>query len=402
MIEKDLKALTDKLMKEKNIKDVAQLQDVLKDILKEGVETLLTAEMDETLGFDKYSNTGEKSNYRNGTSKKTVRSDLGEIDLAIPRDRNGEFEPKLVPKYSRDISTIEEKVISMYGRGMTTRDISDHIQDMYGMELSAESISRMTDKILPLIDQWQNRPLQSHYYFIFMDAVFYKVRENNRIMNKAAYIVIGVDNEGHKDVLGIWIGEHENSKFWLKILTDMKNRGIQKVNIFSIDGLPGFQQAILATYPKAEVQRCIIHQVRQSTRYVSYKDLFKLTKDLRLVYRAPNEEEGYRNLELFKEKWEKQYPSCVRTWYENWDVISPFFKYSKNIRQVMYTTNIIENLNRQYRKVTKAKPIFPTDESLLKVLYLATMNATEKWYVRLRNWDQIRYELSILNGESMD
>jgi len=259
MKEKDLKALTDKLMKEKNIKDVAQLQDVLKDILKEGVETLLTAEMDETLGYDKYSNEGEKSNYRNGTSKKTVRSDLGEVELDIPRDRNGEFEPKLVPKYSRDISTIEEKVISMYGRGMTTRDISEHIEEMYGTELSAESISRMTDKILPLIEQWQNRPLQSHYYFIFMDAVFYKVRENNRIMNKAAYIVIGIDDEGQKDVLGIWIGEHENSKFWLKILTDMKNRGIQKVNIFSIDGLPGCQQAILATYPKAEVQRCIIH-----------------------------------------------------------------------------------------------------------------------------------------------
>jgi len=402
MKDKDTKKLAKELLEGKNIKDVAQLQEFLKDVLKSGVETLLEAELDEELGYEKYSNEGVKDNYRNGKTKKTVRSELGEIEIEVPRDRNGEFEPKIVPKHSRDISMIEEKIISMYGKGMTTRDISDHINDMYGYELSAESISHITDKILPIIEEWQQRALEQHYYFIFMDAIFYKVRQNNRVMNKAAYIVIGINREGYKEVLGIWIGEHENSKFWLKILTDLKNRGVQRVNIFSVDGLPGFQQAILATYPKAEVQRCIIHQVRQSTRYVGYKHLFKLLKDLKLVYRAPNEEEGYKQLEAFKEKWQKLYPSCVKSWYENWDVLSPFFKYSKNIRTIMYTTNIIENLNRQYRKVTKAKPVFPTDESLLKALYLATEHATQKWTSRMRNWDQIRYELAILNGETID
>ena len=253
-----------------------------------------------------------------------------------------------------------------------------------------------------MVEAWQQRPLKKQYYFIFMDAIFYKVKNNSRVVNKAAYIVIGIDSEEQKDVLGIWIGEYENSKFWLKILTELKNRGIKKVNIFSVDGLPGFQQAILATYPNAEVQRCIIHQVRQSTRYVSYKHKYKLMTDLRLVYKAPNEEEGFKQLEAFKEKWQSLYPSCVKSWYENLDVISPFFKYSRNIRQIMYTTNIIENLNRQYRKVTKAKPIFPTDDSLLKALYLATEHATKKWHIRLRNWDQIRYELAILNGEDID
>jgi transposase-like protein len=402
MKEKSTKDLAKELLEGKDIKDVMELQNVLKEILKSGVETLLEAELDQELGYEKYSNVGVKTNYRNGTSKKTVRSDLGEVELDIPRDRNGEFEPKLVPKHSRDISMIEEKIISMYGKGMTTRDISNHINDMYGFELSAESISHITDKVLPEVEAWQQRPLKKQYYFIFMDAIFYKVKNNNRVVNKAAYIVIGIDSEGQKDVLGIWIGEYENSKFWLKILTDLKNRGIKKVNIFSVDGLPGFQQAILATYPNAEVQRCIIHQVRQSTRYVSYKHKFKLMADLRLIYRAPNEEEGFKQLEASKEKWQALYPSCVKSWYQNWDVISPFFKYSKNIRQIMYTTNIIENLNRQYRKVTKAKPIFPTDDSLLKALFLATENATKTWRVRVKNWDQIRYELAILNGEDIE
>ncbi len=402
MKDNDVKELAKELLEGKNIKDVTQLQEVLKEILKSGVETLLEAELDEELGYEKYSNEGEKTNYRNGKTKKKVRSDLGEVEIDVPRDRNGDFEPQLVPKYSRDISGMEEKVISMYGKGMTTRDISEHIHEMYGYELSAESISRMTDKVLPIVEEWQQRPLESHYYFIFMDAIFYKVKQNNRVMNKAAYIVIGINREGYKEVLGIWIGEHENSKFWLKILTDLKNRGILKVNVFSVDGLPGFQQAILATFPNSVVQRCVIHQVRQSTRYVSYKHLPTLTRDLRLVYRAPNEEEGFKQLEAFKQKWQEKYPSCVKSWYENWEVISPFFKYSHNIRQIMYTTNIIENLNRQYRKVTKAKPVFPTDESLLKALYLATEYATQKWTSRMKNWDQIRYELAIINGETID
>ena len=395
-----LSELTMELMKETEITDVVGLQGLLKEMLKNGIETLLSAELDEELGYKRYDNSIDKTNYRNGTSKKTVRSDLGEIELNIPRDRNSEFEPQIVPKNSRNISAIEDKVISMYAKGMTTRDISDHIEDIYGMPLSAQSISRMTDKIMPLVEEWQNRPLCEHYYFVFMDAIHYKVKQNNRIVSKAAYVVIGIDDDGYKDVLGIWIGENETSKFWLKVLTDLKNRGVKKVDIFSVDGLPGFEQAILATYPESIVQRCIIHQIRYSTKYVNYKHRKELINDLKSVYKAANEEEGYRMLEEFEEKWGKTYPTCVKSWKNNWNVISPFFAYSENIRKIMYTTNIIENLNRQYRKVTKGKSIFPTDSSLLKALFLATRDATKKWTSRQRNWDQIKNELSILHDNS--
>ena len=396
--------MTKELMKDKNITDVADLQSVLKEMLKNGVEALLEAlleaELDDELGYERYDNTTPKSNYRNGTSKKTVRTDLGEVDLNVPRDREGEFEPQIVPKNTRDLSAIEDKVISMYGKGMSQRDISEHIEELYGLPMSAQTISRMTDKIIPVIEEWQNRPLNSEYYFIFMDAIHYKVKHNNRIVSKAAYIVIGINDDGYKDVLGIWIGENESSKFWLKVLTDLKNRGVERVDIFSVDGLSGFEQAIKATYPTTIVQRCIVHQIRSSTKYVSYKDIKELMKDLKSVYKAPNEEMGYRNLEDFEEKWGKIYPTCIKSWKDNWHVISPFFAYSENIRKIMYTTNIIENLNRQYRKVTKGKPIFPTDQSLMKMLYLATMNSIKKWSMRIRNWDQIKNELSIFRDNS--
>lgn len=388
--------LTKELLKTNDIKDVVELQSMLKDMLKQGVETLLESELDEELGYPKYDSQTEKSNYRNGYSGKTVKSDLGEIRLDIPRDRNNDFEPVLVPKHSSDISAIQDKVISMYAKGMSTRDISSHIEELYGIPLSAESVSRMTDKIIPLIEEWQNRPLNNHYPFVFMDAIHYKVKQNNRIVSKAAYIVIGVDEDGYKDVLGLWIGENETSRFWLKVLTDMKNRGVQKVSVFSIDGLSGFAEAIKAIYPNSIVQRCIIHQIRASARYVNYKHRKEFCRDMKSIYTAANEEEGFRQLEFFKEKWNSTYPTGVKTWYDNWDVISPFFRFSDNVRKVMYTTNIIENLNRQYRKVTKGKAVFPTDKALLKSLFLATNDATKKWSMRIRCWDQIKSELSIL------
>lgn len=260
-----IREMTKDLMEKEGITDVLGLQSMLKDMLKQGVENLLTSELDEKLGYDRYDNEGEKSNYRNGHSKKIVRSDVGELELKIPRDRNNEYEPELVPKHKRDILMIEDKVISMYAKGMSTRDISRHIEELYSIPLSAESVSRMTDKILPLIEEWQNRPLCSCYTFVFMDAIHYKVKQNNRILSKAAYIVIGVDDDGYKDVLGLWIGENETSKFWLKVLTDMKNRGVSKISICSIDGLPGFSEAIKAIFPESIVQRCIIHQIRASS-----------------------------------------------------------------------------------------------------------------------------------------
>ncbi len=394
----EIAKLTEEIMEKHNVEGVADLQSVLKEMLKQGVESLLEAELDEELGYSKYKRNKENGNYRNGKTTKTVRTDIGEVEISTPRDRNGEFEPQLLPKNSKDLSAIEDKVISMYGRGMTQRDISEHIEELYGIPLSAQSISRMTDKILPVIEQWQNRPLLKTYYFVFMDAIHYKVKVNHRIVSKAAYVVVGIDEDGFKDVLGIWVGENESSKFWLKVLTDLRNRGVEEVKIFSVDGLSGFVEAIKASYPNSIVQRCIIHQIRYSTRYVSYKDIKALMKDLKLVYKAPNEETGYKYLMEFEGKWGSIYPTCVKSWKDNWSVISPFFKYSESIRKVMYTTNIIENLNRGYRKVTKGKPIFSTDEALLKVLYLATKNASKKWNRRQANWDIIKNELLILEN----
>ena len=388
--------LTKELLQSGDITDVISLQSMLKEMLKKGVETLLESELDEELGYPKHDKQIEKSNYRNGYSGKTVKSDFGEIRLNIPRDRNNEYEPELVPKHSSDISAIQDKVISMYSKGMSTRDISDHIEELYGIPLSAESVSRMTDKIIPLIEEWQNRPLNSYYPFVFMDAIHYKVKQNNTIVSKAAYVVIGVDEDGYKHVLGLWIGENETSKFWLKVLTDMKNRGVKKVSIFSIDGLSGFNEAIKATYPDALVQRCIIHQIRSSARYVNYKHRKEYCKDMKSIYTAVNEEEGFRQLEFFKEKWNSIYPTGIKTWYDNWDVLCPFFRFTDNVRKVMYTTNIIENLNRQYRKVTKGKAIFPNDKALVKSLFLATKDATKKWTMRIKLWDQIKSELSII------
>lgn len=393
----EIAKLTRKLMEEQEVEGVADLQSILKEMLKQGVETLLDAELDEELGYQKYDNKTKKSNYRNGHTTKTVRTDIGEIDIETPRDRNGDFEPQILPKNSKDLSAIEDKVISMYGKGMTQRDISDHIEEIYGIPLSAQSISRMTDKIMPLVEEWHNRPLQEEYFFVFMDAIHFKVKTNNRIVSKAAYIVVGIDGDGFKDVLGIWIGENETSKFWLKVLTDLKNRGVQEVHIFSVDGLPGFKEAINASYPDSVVQRCIIHQIRSSTKYVKYTDIKELMADLKSVYTAPNEETGYALLQDFSDKWNPKYPICVKSWNDNWNEISPFFLYSNATRKIMYTTNIIENLNRQYRKVTKSKPIFPTDNALLKVLYLATKDATKKWTARQQNWGIIKNELLILH-----
>ena len=394
-----LKQLTQELMESEGINSAVDLQSVLKEMLKNGVEALLEGELDDALSYPKHDRKTEKTNYRNGKTTKSVKTDLGSMDLEIPRGRNSEFEPELVPKNSSDLSSIEDKVISMYAKGMSTRDISEHIEDLYNIPLSAQSISRLTDKILPVVQDWQNRPLDEKYPFIFMDAIHYKVKQNNRIVSKAAYIVIGIDTEGFKDVLGIWIGENESSKFWLKVLTNLSNRGVKEVTIFSVDGLSGFKQAILATFPRAIVQRCIIYQIRSSTRYVSYKDIKSLMADLKSVYQAPNEKDAYKNLGLFKKNWNNSYPTCIKSWYDNWDELSPFFKYSVDLRKIMYTTNIIENLNRQYRKVTKAKTIFPTDEALLKMLYLATEQALKKWTQRVRGWDKIRNELSIHENE---
>ena len=397
------KEVVREIIKENNFQTPQEIMKFLKDSFKDILQEMLEAEMDVHLGYSK----GEKppansDNTRNGYSSKTVRSELGPVELNIPRDRKGEYNPKIVPKYSRDVSGIEEKVISLYAKGMSTRDIHEQIKELYGVEVSAELVSKITERIVPEIKEWQNRPLEKVYPFIFMDAIHYKVRNEGQVNKRAAYVVVGIDLEGYKDILGIWIGDNESAKFWLGVLNDLRNRGVEDVLVFCVDGLTGLEEAIEAVYPKAEVQRCIIHQLRNSFKYVSYKDLKEFTRDFKGVYTAPNEEAALERLYELKEKWGKEYPYAFRSWENNWDVISPFFKYPPEIRKIMYTTNIIEGLHRQFRKVTKTKSVFPSDGALEKMLYLASMNVMKKWTQRYHNWDQVLNQLLIMYGSRIE
>lgn len=379
-----------------DLKTVNDLHTYLKEIFKDALQEMLEAELEVELGYAKGDKKNKNTNNRrNGTTKKTVNTKFGAMELDIPRDRNGEFEPVVVPKHTRDISGIEEQIISLYARGMSTRDIHEQVKDLYGIEVSADMVSKITDKIIPQMNEWKNRPLEPIYPFIFLDAIHYKVREDGQIKNKAAYVVLGVTLDGYKDILGIWIGENESSKFWLGVLNDLKNRGVEDVLIFSVDGLTGLKEAIQTAYPNSEIQRCIVHQLRNSFKYVNYKDLRQFANDFKEVYKAVNEEMGYQKLLELDEKWGKKYPYAIKSWDMNWDVLSTFFKYPSEIRSIMYTTNIIEGVHRQFRKVTKTKSVFPTDLSLEKMLYLASQNVMKKWTQRYRNWDSILNQLLI-------
>ena len=377
-------------------KDAQDVQNMLKDLLGETLQDMLESEMDEHLGYSKYDyRNKETEDSRNGYSAKTVTSSMGPIELDITRDRNGEFEPQIVKKHQTDISTIEDQVLSMYAKGMTTRDISKHLQDVYGVDASAEMISHMTDRILPIAREWQNRPLERKYAIVYMDAVHFNVREDNRTVKKAAYVAIGIRVTGQKEVLGMWIGGNESAKYWLGVLNEIKNRGTEDIMIVSVDGLTGFVDAIQAVFPKAEVQRCIVHQIRYSTKFISYKDRKEFVKDLKLVYKADTEEMAVVALDALEDKWGAKYPASVTSWRNNWPQLSVYFKYPPEIRRLIYTTNAIENFNRQLRKVTKAKSVFPTDDALFKILYLAMSEATEKWTGKAWDWGQTLDQLYI-------
>ncbi|MFU0832645.1 MAG: Mutator family transposase [Oscillospiraceae bacterium] len=380
----------------------ADIMEAMKDMFRDVLQQVMESELEEKLGYEKskrLSNVDETAgskNYRNGYSKKTVKTQIGEIPVKIPRDRNGEYEPKIIGKYNRNADGMEEKILALYSCGMSQRDIAEQIKNLYDVEISPELVSKITDKIMPEITAWQSRPLNPVYPFVFMDAIHYKVKENHQYQTKAAYVVLGIDMDGRKDILGVWIGKHESSKFWLSVLNDLKSRGVLDVYLFCVDGLKGFQDAISAVYPQAQIQRCIIHQIRSSTRYVSYKDIKSLMKDLKLVYQAVTEEEALENLSRFKEKWGKSYPSCVKSWEDNWEILSTFYAYPAEIRIIIYTTNIIEGLNRQFRRITKNKPSFTNDDSLRKMLYLASKKIVEHWTCRCRNWDKVLNQLNIL------
>lgn len=386
-----------KLLQENYELNTAQdLSSALKNMFKDALQEMMNAEFDNSMGYSKYDKTSEKTNYRNGTTKKNLKSEFGEFEFETPRDRNGEFEPKIVPKNTRDVSGIEDKIISLYARGLTTREINEQIQDLYGIEVSATMVSNITDQIIPEIKEWQERPLDSVYPILFIDAVHFSVREENRVVKKAAYIVLGINKDGYKEILGIWIGENESSKFWLGVLNDLKQRGVLDILIMCSDNLTGIKQAIETAYPKTIQQRCIVHMIRNSVKFVSYKDLKEFCKDLKTIYTSKNEKQGYEELQKVKEKWKDKYIGAFKTWEENWDAICPFFQFSEPIRKIMYTTNTIESLNRQFRKYTKTKSVFPTDMSLLKCLYLSTKNITKKWTTPYQNWGPILSELSII------
>ena len=388
------------LIEEYGIKDLKDVHEFVKALTAETIQEVLESELENELGYSRYDYKNKQTdNSRNGYSKKTVQSSQGEIELKIPRDRNGEFEPELVKKHQMDISGIEDKILFMYSQGTSTRDIEKAMMEMYGIEVDDTKVSKITDKILPLIKEWQERPLQSVYAMLILDAIHYKVREDGIVVKKAAYIAIGTDLEGKKDVLGIWLGATESSKYWLSVLNGLKNRGVEDILIASIDGLSGFVEALNVAYPKTEVQRCIIHQIRNSTRYVSYKDLKAFTADLKPIYKAPDEASGISALDEFEAKWGKKYSLAVKSWRNNWAELATFFKYPPEIRKLIYTTNAIENFNRQLRKVTKTKSAFVSDDALMKLLYLTTMNIVDKWTMPVKDWGQILDQLYMFFGD---
>lgn len=383
------------LLQEYDIKSAEDIQDALKDLLGGTIQEMLEGEMDEHLGYEKYDRS-EEPDYRNGKKTKKIRSRYGDMEIQVPQDRNSSFEPKIVPKHKKDISAIDDKIISMYAKGMTTRQISDTIEDIYGCQISERMVSNITDRLLPEIEEWQNRPLSDVYPIVFIDAVHFSVRDNGIIRKLAAYIILGINSDGHKEVLSIQVGENESSKYWLSVLNELKNRGVKDILILCADGLSGIKESIAVAFPNTEYQRCIVHQVRNTLKYVSDRDKKEYAKDLKTIYQAASEEIAHKNMEQIIEKWEPKYPNAMKSWTKNWDAISPIFKFSVDVRKVIYTTNAIESLNSTYRRLNRQRSVFPSDTALLKALYLATYEATKKWYLPLRNWGKVYGELSIM------
>jgi putative transposase len=386
-----------------NIQTMEDVQNALKDLFGQTLQAMLEGELDSHLGYPKNDTDTRQeralTNRRNGHTSKNVRSDYGDIALSVPRDREGSFEPLIVQKRQKNVTGIEDQILALYTKGVSTRDIQDHLQRLYGIEVSPTFISDVTDKVLPQIRTWQSRPLAPVYALMFLDAIHFKVRHEGRIVSKAAYVIIGVDLEGMKEVLGIWIGEAESAKFWLGVLTEIKNRGCQDLLICCIDNLSGFSEAIGAVFPLAQVQKCIVHQMRNSLRYVSSRDRQSVVNALRLVYTAPSEQSGLVALEEFASAWGERYPLVVSSWRSGWSELSTFFGFSVELRRLMYTTNIIESFHRQLRKVTRGKALFPTDDSLLKLLYLVSEDVQRHWTYRIPHWGQILSQLSIVYGE---
>lgn len=383
------------LIDEYGIETAEDIQATLKDLLGGTIKEMMESEMDDHLGYGR-SERSDNDDYRNGYKKKRINSSYGSMEIEVPQDRQSTFEPQIVKKRQKDISSIDQKIISMYAKGMTTRQISDTLMDIYGFEASEGFISDVTDKLLPQIEEWQTRPLDSVYPVIFIDAIHYSVRDNGVIRKLAAYVMLGISAEGKKEVLTIHVGENESSKYWLSVLNELKNRGVKDILIICADGLTGIKEAIEAAYPDTEYQRCLVHQVRNTLKYVADKDKKLFAADLKKIYNAASEQSGRDMLDTVSEKWSDKYPNAMKSWYKNWDAITPIFKFSSDVRTIIYTTNAIESLNSQFRRLNAQRSVFPSDQALLKALYLSTFEATKKWTMSIRNWGKVYGELSIM------
>ena len=389
----------------KTIDDVLGKNGLVQRLVKDVLENILEAEMDEHLGRDKYQRQSDiepsERNYRNGYSQKNLRSSFGTVDLDIPRDRKSEFEPQIVKKYETVCNELDKKIISLYAKGMTTSDIQAEIEDLYGITISPSMVSKITDKVIATATEWQNRMLDKIYPIVYLDAMYFKVRSNGKIVNKAVYICLGYTMEGYKDILGLWVDEAEGAKFWLGICNDLKNRGVKEILIACMDGLKGLPQAIQTVFPSANIQTCIVHQIRNSIKYIASKDKKSFMKDLKEVYKAATEELALAQLDKLKETWGNSYGMVIDSWYNNWNNLSTFFDFSPRIGKIIYTTNALEGFNRQVRKYTKSRTIFPTDESLNKCVYLATMEIMEKWTQPVPNWGATLAELTLFFTEEL-
>lgn len=399
------RAIIQGLLQEYDIESAQDIQDALKDLLGGTIKEMMESEMNEHLGYEKSERTLDNSegrNYRNGYKSKQVHSSYGSMNIDVPQDRNATFDPKIVKKRQKDISDIDKKIIAMYAKGMSTPQISEMIYDIYGFEVSDGFVSDVTDKIWPQIEEWQNRPLSAVYPIVFIDAIHFSVRDDGVIRKLAAYVVLGINLDGKKEVLTIVIGENESSKYWLTVLNSLKNRGLEDILILCSDGLTGIKDAITTAYPKTEQQRCIVHMVRNTLKYVANKDKKALAKDLRTIYTAPDEASALEQLDRVTETWQNQYPYAMKRWEDNWDAISPIFKFSKDVRTAFYTTNAIESLNATLRRLNRQRSVFPSSQALLKALYLATFEATKKWTMPIKHWGKIRGELAVMYPERLE
>jgi len=397
---KQAKELTEILAAE--CRDMADVQNLLKGLFKGTVETMLEGEMDEHLGYEKYSANGNNSgNSRNGYGEKTLKSEIGETAISVPRDRKGEFEPQVIGKRQTRTDDLEHRVLAMYAKGMSTRDIEDHLRDIYGVEASSSLVSRITDKIMPVVTEWQSRPLEAIYPIVFLDGIIFKVRKDARVINKCLYSVLGINIDGRKEILGMWLSENESASFWTGVLNELKNRGVQDILIACRDNLSGFSGAIETVFPHTEQQLCVIHQIRNSTKYVSYKDIKEVMADLKLVYGAPTLEDAEFRLEEFREKWGTKYPQILKSWDANWAELSTYFKYPQEVRTLIYTTNAVEGFHRMLRKFTKTKTIYPSDDAVRKSVYLSIQEISKKWTMPIKDWGCIIGQLIMFFGDRL-